>query len=486
MSKEIKLLDDCYVKNKDKCEIFFVWVKDKVFLIISILVFFLSFFMFNRYGATLNPLKLNVFSYIFWYQLVVLSFFAAIIMIYNIDGNHHWMGRAGENARLLGWFSVLWTMLMLPLGLAIGFLLLSIKSGPRLFEYYCNKQFQTIFSEKDKLIKIIIHIFFFVSIMSTIYTFRVIGTIPLINAIRSPGEAAMLAVMRIEATREFAGNTLIRNFGSIFLAQLISYTAYGYYRLTKNMSDRIFFCFSLIHAIIAVTYNLARTPFIFFLIGLMFIKIFIDGRIKKKFFILTVILALSGVVGATLLTVGTNDIRTLLFTHNDGILGRIILSQASGNFMSFEIFPQTMDHLGIRSVSRWLPSLFGMEHSERAMRLIMIYVNPGGVEAGTVNVMNSLFIGEAWANFGLAGFIFSPLIVGFVIGVIFAIFLKSRKTPLYIGMLGYLSIFLGNTITGGFMEYFYPVFIIIVISIFLSIKYLAVFLSTSIIMNRKV
>jgi hypothetical protein len=101
----------------------------------------------------------------------------------------------------------------------------------------------------------------------------------------------------------------------------------------------------------------------------------------------------------------------------------------------------------------------------------MEYVNPNGIAANTAGVVNSLFVAEAWANFGIFGVIFSPLIVGLYIGLIFQFFLKLSKNSVHIGVLCYLSINLPGMITGGFNEFIYPIPIFIILFIVASIKY---------------
>ena len=56
--------------------------------------------------------------------------------------------------------------------------------------------------------------------------------------------------------------------------------------------------------------------------------------------------------------------------------------------------------------------IFGMEQ-QRSARVIMEYLNPEGVVSETTGVMNSLYMAEAYANFGNLGLLLSPIIVGF-------------------------------------------------------------------------
>lgn len=129
------------------------------------------------------------------------------------------------------------------------------------------------------------------------------------------------------------------------------------------------------------------------------------------------------------------------------------MSQCGGTFMTLDLFPSVIDHLGFSSVSSLWASLFNLEYSETSARLIMGELFPGAVMEGTAGVMNSLFIAEAWANFGWYGLIISPIYVGFIIQSLFLFFLKSPKTPFFLAFFVYYSA--RSSLTGGFNAYIY-------------------------------
>jgi hypothetical protein len=174
---------------------------------------------------------------------------------------------------------------------------------------------------------------------------------------------------------------------------------------------------------------------------------------------------------------GKTEISYLLFTYNSGITGRVLLSQTAGIYLAYKVFPNVYDFIGIRSLSRWISLLFGLNHSERSARMLMEYFNPKGVANGAAGVLNSLFIQEAWADFGMIGIILSPLVVGIIIGCIFQYFLKKPKTPLYVGTLTYLS--LRMPMNGG-NEFIYPLFFLFILAIIFCIRYGTKFLAVSV------
>ena len=83
----------------------------------------------------------------------------------------------------------------------------------------------------------------------------------------------------------------------------------------------------------------------------------------------------------------------------------------------------------------------------------MIELFPESIYQGTVGVINSIFLSEAWANFGFLGIVLSPVYVGFIIGLLYNFILVSPKTPLFLGIYAYYSF--RPTIIGGFNDYLY-------------------------------
>ena len=83
----------------------------------------------------------------------------------------------------------------------------------------------------------------------------------------------------------------------------------------------------------------------------------------------------------------------------------------------------------------------------------MEYINPIGVEAGTAGVANTLFIGEAYANFALYGLLLSPFIVGSIIQLSYILIQKLPKNPIWVGLFCYLSY--SWPVTGDFVGFLY-------------------------------
>ena len=92
---------------------------------------------------------------------------------------------------------------------------------------------------------------------------------------------------------------------------------------------------------------------------------------------------------------------------------------------------------------------------------------PSAVEEGTAGVINSLFLGEAWADFGFAGVMFSPFWVGFVIQWSYILLVKAEKTPLFLALAVYLT--LKWPVSGGFNDFVYNASIVTMLFVFIII-----------------
>ena len=164
----------------------------------------------------------------------------------------------------------------------------------------------------------------------------------------------------------------------------------------------------------------------------------------------------------------------LFIKFNEGISGRILLSQSAGTFFSFDIFPVQNNFLGFSSFSNVISEIFSIDKSDRSARIIMSIIMPSAIDDGTGGVINSLFVGEAWANFGLIGVLLSPFWVGFVIQWSYISILRSKKTPIFLALMVYLT--LKWPITGGFNDFIYNAGIVMMFLVFSLIIFFSIFL----------
>jgi hypothetical protein len=224
---------------------------------------------------------------------------------------------------------------------------------------------------------------------------------------------------------------------------------------------------------IIVTFDLAKAPFALYFIGFLFLNILINGGVKKKTLYLFIGVAMILIITAYIYVLQIIDFNVLY----SRIAARIILEQAVGTYLSFEYFPNTHSFIGFSSLLGDLLSAFGMNESEIASRIIVTIFSPWNIDDGTAGVMNSLFIQEAWANFELIGVIMGPIYVGMFVQIIYIFFLKSKKTPIMLGLLAYLSYKM--PITSGINQFLFNRPWLYVLFILISVYATALFLKDS-------
>ncbi len=449
-----------------------------VYLLISLFILLVSFKLFKKAAGTMQLNRLNMISWVFYFNLVMQSFFAAVLVVNKLD-NHYMIDKIYyESSRFYGWLAVMYTMVAMPIGMLFANLFFKDKMKTHLNEY-AKKSIVSTISFKDSYIRLPLYIISIISIVSIFYTFYYLPEIPILKALKGNATALELAGLRADSTRDFAGNTLVRNIFGITLTPILTFVFYCYYKKTKSKKDLVIFLIMFLFSFLILTYNLEKSRFVFFLLGFMFLKVLIDGSIRKKTLIYFGSLVMILIIIAYVKISQETDILMMFSNYNSGILGRIFLSQAGGTYLMFDYFPRVYDFIGFNSFSNVLSDIFDLNHSERAARLVMLKANPRFAEVQ--GVVNSLFIGEAWANFGIIGVMIAPIYVGAVIQTLFRILLSFKKTPIILALLAYFSY--SSSITGGINDYFYNMqyLILMVILFFLYLTSKALY----IIYNKK-
>ena len=442
-----------------------------MFTLISLIVLAISALLFSRVAGSLAPTKINMISWIFYYELIAHSFIASVLVINGWD-NHYIISGVQADARFYGWLAVQYTMIAMPMGMLLAVYLSGLKNNHALFERYISAPIHNTLSRHDSFIRLPLYALSGASLLAVLYTFYALGEIPLMTAIAG-GDALSLAVARVDASLGFAGNVYVRNLLGITLTPILAYVAFGYFKQTGAIRDRIWFYAMLAAAFFILTYDLSKAPVVIFALGFLFLRVLAGGGVsRQEFYWFGLLALLMLVVGYWL--VGKVTDPAVLFSYNTGIGGRILLSQAAGTYYAFEHFPATREFLGFSSLSSFVPAVIGLPPSERSARIMMMIFSPAGVEDGSVAVMNSLFIAEAWANFGLLGVIIAPIYVGLFIQAVFLFFLRSKKTPMLLGVLAYLSMRL--PVTGGFNDFIYSPGLVNIAFMFMSVYLGAVLL----------
>ena len=410
-------------------------------LLCSIVVALISYFLFKRTGADMNPRGLNMLSWIYYVQFICFSLVGATCVVYNVD-DHYVISSILHNSdeiRVMGWMLVLYAMIAFPCGILITKKLFINRKGILMPVVPCRLMFSYP----------LLYFFTVVSIASCIYVLYVSQYIGALNII----SGAVSAQDRINYTRHFIGNEYVRNILAQTLSVLLSMMWYIECKIAHKIRDKYFFYITLFFAVLMMTQSYAKSPIINLFISFIMLKVFLFGRLSRKVFVTVVFLSCVGIVLMYIKTAAM-DLSMILSGYNKGVLGRVFFTQIAGLFKTLEFFPSEHDFINFSSISMLITRLFGSEYIERSARIVMTLFNPNGVIDGTAGVMNTLFIAEAWANWGIVGVLFSPWITGIITGFIYYITIHN-KNLMYAAAYGYLSIRI--PVTGGFNDFIYPV-----------------------------
>jgi oligosaccharide repeat unit polymerase len=377
----------------------------------------------------------------------------------------------GEKTKILVWLSISYTMIALPAGMLLANLVFgfSRREIPR----YVNREIRTLLSRADSYIRYPLYFFSLISICAVIYTFVCIGYLPILKVFGLGSETEVLQ-LRYSVDIGFKGNVYIRNLFGSTLTPVLTFIAYVYYRKTKSVGDLVWFSVMFLFAFLILTYDSSKSPFVKFLTGFVFLHVLLKGKIPfNKLFVY--IIVVFGLLIATFTIFGKKDsLVGLFFSYNEGITGRLLIDQVSSLYNHFEIFPKDYNYIGFRSLSKGIPL---MEGSDRSGRLVMEHVRPDLIKDESGGVYNTLFIGEAYANFGWWGVFLAPFWVGFVIQGFHIFLLRLPKTPLFLGVFVFFSY--NSNITGGFNEYIYDPLVIMLLGIIFTVYVLGVYLKRS-------
>ena len=155
----------------------------------------------------------------------------------------------------------------------------------------------------------------------------------------------------------------------------------------------------------------------------------------------------------------------------NGPLGRTLFTEVGTLSYCFDLFPNVFGYLNGRSFTPTILKLLGMSGAEhlRSAKLTMAFYGSEKVYDGTAGVMNTLFVGEAYANWGYSGVILSIVWVALVISVMMILVLKMRKTPSVVALLALLTVQVGSMLEGGFCDFVYSFNLIFTIFVMLGI-----------------
>lgn len=418
-------------------------------IIIWCILLTVSTVLFRKCSGTLNPCKLNILSFSF-FLIILQTIIGAVLTSVGFTGHYTYrLLNNPEEYTQMGIFYSIILIILLPL---ISFFILKIlKINPETeYNNYLRKK-----TEADN-ISMYFGLMVFASIICI--TFLVvmlfkIGYVPLIKLFIHNSDFNFSLERQINEDINIFGVTYIKSIMILYAIPVLSFLAFGFFIATKKRRWGMLFAVLFVASIIVKTYNFAKAPIVLYLLILMIIFIVYNGGISIK------ILIACGSFGVVLLVMGYQ----LLGSSNgyldiyNGILGRTFFTQFGTLCMHFEAFSEYFDFLHGRSLYPTMLSILGMDPDThiRSARVVMELYNTEDVYSGEAGVMNTVFIGEAYANWGVLGIFLGILWIGIVLTVCFVLFMKLKKNAITIAYYGIITQQLVMGLEGGFTDYLY-------------------------------
>lgn len=435
----------------------------------SIFILIISAMLFKYASGSLSLTKPHLISIIFYKDFILYAFIGVVLISISFDlsNNIYFWGISGHihsEARFYGWLSTMYTMIAFPIGMIIAnFIILKKLSIKKEIQDYYNKPIVPLISLKETHIFYSIIIFLTISFLSILYTFLVMKNFPIIHLL-SGTDSVTLAQMRANAKIHFSGIAAIRDVLSINMTFFLSLVCYAYMLLYKKGKFKVLFYISSVLTFLALTYNLEKAPFFWYLISLFFIKIIYKNGISFK-------KALIFFIPLILIIFIVYKVITGFDNFGEAFLYRIFIAQSVAIFQGFEYFPAINDFLGFSGISNLYSKIFGDGTVYNSGRVLFEIYSPSAIENNTAGLIVGLFNAEAWMLFGLAGVIFLPIYVGIFVQIINIYFLKSRKTPIFIAL--YIYLWTKLALSGSVAQFIYPIMIFTIFVIFSSLIFVA-------------
>ena len=417
-------------------------------LILIIAIFVLSTVLFKRAAGTLNIGKLNIISYV--YYIFMLQSFLGISLIMLGWDQHYTLNYLLDKERTCTIAAiVIWSIsVFMPLFILVFQKISGIKVKKEYSEYLKKR---TVVGQEESFFN-----WFAVAsaacILLLIGFLINIGYIPILKLIHASADFDF-AIERSRIGETYFIHPYISNIFVLMLIPLLSYISFSYFIVRRTKRWGVLSLALFAASVIVKTYKFEKSPLVFYLVA--FILIYIYFRVGiKTIYMAVATLILGGVIISFYFLQGFSG---TIFDIYNGPMGRTLFTEVGTLAYCFDLFPEVFGFLNGRSFSPTILKLMGRDSSEylRSSQLTMAFYGSERVYDGSAGVMNTLFAGEAYANWGYAGVVFSVIWVAFILTLFLWIILRLKKTPSTVALLAMLTTKVGLMLEGGFCDFVY-------------------------------
>lgn len=417
-------------------------------LILILAIYVLSTFLFKKAAGTLNPGKFNIISYIY-YIFMIQSFTGISLFMLGYDEHYTFAYLINREKSCNIAAIVIW-------GIAIG-LPVFILFFQRIFRLNMKVEYTSYLKKeveikRNQLFEIGFSIVTLFCVILLIGLLIKIGYVPIFKLLFAP-ENFDFASERFRIGKIYFIHPYITNIFILSLIPLISYISFSYFLAVKTKLWAILSGILFIASILIKTYKFEKSPILFYFLVFLLIYIYYKGGVKLVHIAVTVIILGILIIVFYFQTGFSGNI----FDIYNGPLGRTIFTEVGTLTYCFDLFPGIFGFLGGRSFTPTILRLIGMDENAylRSAKVTMAFYGSERVYDGSAGVMNTLFAGEAYANWGYPGVIFSVIWVSFIVTVFMYIIIRLKKTPSMIALSGVLIVKIGTMLEGGFCDFIY-------------------------------
>jgi len=428
---------------------------EMAYLILLTITCIIGLLLTNSYGAKILTLKLNFAS---WYFIVefILTAVLATYTIDNIDFKTNWVFKLipeNEFPRFEVIWALSWCAISLPLGFILANFILKKMSYFSDYQHFLSKEFA-----KNSISKLFEKIWIAIILVYTTYTVYKIGFIPQLESLN--WTVTEMALFRGKMTHHFPASVHLKELIGLRLIPIFSFYYFSKYLRTTNKKELITLSILIIISIFFATINLNKSGLAYYAIGLIITYGIVKNRVKLRIVIISFACVFILLLGSYYVAKKNSDLIHL----TKGIYHRIIYTEAYANYYSFYFFPKEHKHLGFSSISKFI-EYFGLEYSQTAPRIMMKTADQAGYKDGRAGYLTSSFISESWANWGILGIIFGPVIVGFIIKFIIGMLMNLPKSDLSCALIAFSSY--SFKIGFGINNIIFPRYLLVIFILFL-------------------
>ena len=398
-------------------------------------------------------------SYSF-YILLIQAWFGAVIItvnlpfvVYDPAVFNRVIGNRGTQIELWAW--IMWMFLGLPLGA----ILVNVfrRTGPMVdvMARYRASPLQIGPNERPLFTACVIVGTIILGL--TGYRLATMGDLPIMNALRTDDVNETLLLRRNFRMSTGFGTEILSSVFSFTVIVWMSYVAYAVMSVTKLSRWRVLFCVTFVASLVLHSANSTISPTFVYLLGFMIVRSMLGQPVIRT---IEVIGGLALLVLMQIVLKGAD--RDVVLVLKESIVGRIMTGQLLGYYMTRNVFPDLENFIGFASTGTKIHELLGWPSSESYGILTMIRYNALGVESGTAGHMTTIFMGEAWANFGYVGLVIAPLWVGAVVQALNISFVTRPKTMVLVGLYAALATTLGYHTD--IISFYYPLGTVLFVS----------------------